>query len=164
MTDDLDPDFPILRDIEEAQALRNHLVDEMQMIQAQLSDKNVQRGGQRIGSISYHEWRQKKVLELTRLNRHIRYVKGWIRTHSARPAPVSETKPASRERALETLYRRFKAYVEYQRSGSIDPGELDSRWDHLIGAMEDIEKTEKAEKTENEESRGNEPCPSTQKT
>lgn len=136
-------DGPILKSMEEAEALRQTLVDDLMKVQLELSNKDVRgENGSRVNGIVYHQWRQRKLVEQHELTSRLRYVKGWIRVHAHQPGEKPKP-PKSRIAALELLYRRMKSYAEYtdgKGNGNWDPDEADQRWNHIMTAMEEVEK------------------------
>lgn len=135
---------PILKSPEEAEALRQTLVDDLMKVQLELSNKDVRsESGDRVNGVVYHQWRQRKLVEQHDLISRLRYVKGWIRIHARQPGDKPKP-PKSRVAALELLYRRMKSYAEYNDSkgnGTWDPDEADQRWNHIMMAMDEVEKS-----------------------
>lgn len=137
---------PILKSLEEAEALRQTLVEDLLRIQLELSDKDKSAAdGRRLNGIAYNQWRQRKLQEHLQVTRRLRYVKGWIRVHSHVPSADKPKPTKSRVAALELLFRRLKAYAEYndgQGNGKWDPDEANQRWDHILAAIDEVEKAE----------------------
>lgn len=140
---------PILKSMEEAEALRQTLVDDLMRIQLELSNKDVRTwSGQRKDGISYHQWRQERLQTLAEVTGRLRYVKGWIRVHSRLPGEKPKTKK-TRVAALELLYRRIKSYSTYnsERGSDWNLEEADQRWNDIVSAMNEVEKADESPET-----------------
>ena len=71
--------------LEEAEARRRELVENIQRIQSQLSSRHrTTPGGDRVATIKYKEWRQRVIYAMTCLLRDLRSVKAWIRDRRVR--------------------------------------------------------------------------------
>ena len=63
------------------QERRSELVDDIERIQAELSERNRERNGQRVSPEQYHKWRKRTLHRLTRLQRDLRSVNVDLRIH-----------------------------------------------------------------------------------
>lgn len=140
----MDDELPFLKTIEEAAALKQTLVEDLQRIQLELSNKDVRsQSGRRKDGITYHKWRQTRLEEMTLIQRKLQHVKNWIRVHSSLPGNGRPVSPRSRVQALELVFRRLKAYIEYNDSkGNTDwnPDLADERWTHILSAIDEVDK------------------------
>lgn len=75
--DDVDP-----KNMEDALAIKDRVVGEIQDIQAQLSNRNKEEfDGARMESHEYHEWRRRAAYALRVKQAHLRKIKEWMRKH-----------------------------------------------------------------------------------
>ncbi len=137
--------LPFLKTLEEATALKQTLVEDLQRVQLELSNKNAKGfDGRRMYSRDYHEWRQGRLETISILQRKIQHIKNWIRHQSNLSRVDREPPPANRVRSLELLFRRVKSYIEYndqKGNGQWNIEEADQRWGHILDAVSDIERS-----------------------
>lgn len=142
----MDEGLPFLKTIEEAAALKQTLVEDLQRLQLELSNKDVRGAtGRRKDGITYHRWRQTRLEAMAVVQRKLQHVKNWIRVHSNLPGNGRPVPPVSRVQALELVFRRLKSYIEYNDSkGNADWSldEADQRWTHILSAVSEADKTE----------------------
>lgn len=139
-------DAPILHSMEQARAVKSELVDQLQRLQAELSSRNVTTsGGRRADGPFYFQWRQRKIEEMTRITRQIRYAKEWIMRHSniAQKKNEEEKQPFfsvnARIEALECLYLRVKAYYDMQQEPGIEMDRLDEQWNAVVLSIKNVD-------------------------
>ena len=137
--------LPFLKTVEQAMALKQTIVEDLQRVQLELSNKNAKGfDGRRMYSRDYHEWRQERLQTITILQRKIQHIKNWIHHQSNLSRLEKEPPPVNRVRSLELLFRRVKSYVEYndqKGNGEWNPDEADQRWGHILDAVNEVEKS-----------------------
>lgn len=140
-----DEDLPFLKTIDQAAALKQTLVEDLQRVQLELSNKNATGfDGRRMYSQDYHQWRQGRLQTIAGLQRKIQHIKNWIRHHSSLSRVDRDPPPANRLRSLELLFRRVKSYIDYndqKGNGQWNIEEADQRWGHILDAVSEIEKS-----------------------
>jgi hypothetical protein len=107
-------ELPKIKTLDEAERMKDDLIERQVDIQQQLGDKNrCHQDGTRYTAQEYWEWRKKASYALKCIVKELRFVKTWIRNHENMSGKYKDKKDTSMK-VLEQCEKAIDLFIEYK--------------------------------------------------